>query len=847
MIDKILDILKNWHPQVDSVADISRVSVVQHVNQLISMCSDDYAHVQSFVASEGIEWLKNQFERMETTSHDSNATKYYESCIQLLVVLCSYEKFVLAHINMIPGCEESAHLDFVDDICSKLLCLGKSDNSIYYGILASIHIIKFIYIEEDSTNDFKAIGLSSEIASCLLKRYVGLLQHLTVSNANIHLIELVLNTIVSMISSSTLDYINSKPCQYLLSNVSVESRYETMENRKVRFAIEAHMKKRAVGYASILIRNTPFMSIIVNIIDDLYSDKSSNIKSDEVYVDNANDRDYIIVSSDSANMKSSAMDGYQQSFIVCLGKVFLAMDNEDAIKNMLEKKYMELPHVERGMMPTSSQYGAFRRKAVVQMCLLTSMQATLGSWAFLHHCGSDEVKQVEELDESGFSASRSSNPLTHLICLLASPDYYNQNLASEVICLAASEPSCHATLGPLIESSTLTQLLRYSPYVSTRTAIASALTKLGLKASALKNDSDEITSYLNIISDTLKVYNASYNSRDPVQPKGSASATGLVSFSVFDNIAHTAEQAHSSMTTDSKPNIVKLSSLERVVEMLAALVGKTYVKEEIVFGSYRVHSMVSELVCLLNIIGSGMSGGSKSVSGGSQHPSLHSPTVLYGLLHTFSLLTVCNKELHAKALAEKDMTYEQYTEMKKLHKLKAKQEANAAAGRDKDAPEGELEAEADEEEDDTEEMCKKRIQKIVSCETIKALVGLLETNGKSTGSNSLSKRAVELICKIFRQISVSEIVRGHIIQQGGLKAMLDVAGDDKIEVSVVYHVVVCMCVYGEMILFIFIFLQSGIRREAGHCIAKTLVTTNPILLKEHQRLSAIRSLLYLCK
>ena len=41
--------------------------------------------------------------------------------------------------------------------------------------------------------------------------------------------------------------------------------------------------------------------------------------------------------------------------------------------------------------------------------------------------------------------------------------------------------------------------------------------------------------------------------------------------------------------------------------------------------------------------------------------------------------------------------------------------------------------------------------------------------------------------------------------------------------------------------------QGAIRREAAHCTAKSLVTTNPILLKEHQRLSAIRALLFLCK
>jgi hypothetical protein len=41
--------------------------------------------------------------------------------------------------------------------------------------------------------------------------------------------------------------------------------------------------------------------------------------------------------------------------------------------------------------------------------------------------------------------------------------------------------------------------------------------------------------------------------------------------------------------------------------------------------------------------------------------------------------------------------------------------------------------------------------------------------------------------------------------------------------------------------------QKTTRLEAAHAVAKTLVTTNPNLLSEHQRLGCIKPLLLLCK
>lgn len=41
--------------------------------------------------------------------------------------------------------------------------------------------------------------------------------------------------------------------------------------------------------------------------------------------------------------------------------------------------------------------------------------------------------------------------------------------------------------------------------------------------------------------------------------------------------------------------------------------------------------------------------------------------------------------------------------------------------------------------------------------------------------------------------------------------------------------------------------QKTTRMEAAHCVAKILVTTNPNLLSEHQRLGSVKPLVMLCK
>ena len=176
-------------------------------------------------------------------------------------------------------------------------------------------------------------------------------------------------------------------------------------------------------------------------------------------------------------------------------------------------------------------------------------------------------------------------------------------------------------------------------------------------------------------------------------------------------------------------------------------------------------------------------------------------TIAYGVAHILAAITVTNKELHAKALAEKDMSVEQYEQLAELQRVKTKDEDG-----------NEIEEKKEESDTDTESLCRMRIKRIVALDAIPALVRLLSHESKQT--KAFAARAL-------RQICIEESVRGQMSQQGGLKSCSTVATDEDCE--------------------------KETRREAAHAIAKALVTTNPNILTEHLRLGCIKPLIFLCK
>jgi hypothetical protein len=199
-----------------------------------------------------------------------------------------------------------------------------------------------------------------------------------------------------------------------------------------------------------------------------------------------------------------------------------------------------------------------RLRALVEAALFLA-KPELGSWA---------------LGEGG--------GIQQVLLLASVGDERCKEVAAEVMCLASSCESGSAQLSSAVASGALQTLMR-SPKAGTRAAAASALTKLSLQAKALKEDSPETSQMLNVVLEVLK------SSKHKPGTASSQATQSLVSFSaVGDSFAHpNTSKAAAAGKQEASNEERALTSTERAVEVLAAMVGKSFVKEELVHGSYR--------------------------------------------------------------------------------------------------------------------------------------------------------------------------------------------------------------------------------------------------------------------
>lgn len=281
-------------------------------------------------------------------------------------------------------------------------------------------------------------------------------------------------------------------------------------------------------------------------------------------------------------------DATRHKAIIVLNAIINAVNDDNYMQSLLQP-YMA-PKENYTMAQSYTQI-------LIAYALLLSRPAELGSWALSQSHG---VQQLMRLLQSGNSAF--------------------MEVAAEVLSLAAMNDSTSSMLAPIVESNILTLLLK-AENSNIRTSIAATMTKLSLKAKAIKHDSAEVSTMLNIISDVFK---------------HAAACESAVS------------AIHSVNSDEHRP----VTSLERAVEVLATLITKTYVKEEVTHGSHRVSSLIQSLV---------------------QLPT-DTPSLNYTIAYILSALSVTNKELQIAALASKDMSYEQYTQLQELQRIKAKDE-----------------------------------------------------------------------------------------------------------------------------------------------------------------------------
>lgn len=180
----------------------------------------------------------------------------------------------------------------------------------------------------------------------------------------------------------------------------------------------------------------------------------------------------------------------------------------------------------------------YRRIASIQAALLAS-NPVLGSWS---------------LEIGG--------GIEHLKALLTSFDERNMEVAAEVICLASGNDSAATTLTPLVEDGTIRSLTN-SNYTGVSAAATSALAKLSIRSKALNEASVENAEILN---------------------------------SAISVIRDVTAQVVSKHSKEIYSNSVVMNSLERAVEIIAAMTINTYVKEEVVHGSYRYIFFVSAMI-----------------------------------------------------------------------------------------------------------------------------------------------------------------------------------------------------------------------------------------------------------
>ena len=230
------------------------------------------------------------------------------------------------------------------------------------------------------------------------------------------------------------------------------------------------------------------------------------------------------------------------------------------------------------------------------------------------------------------------------------------------------------------------------------------------------------------------------------------------------------------------------TGVERGVETMLYLVSKTFIKEEVAAGFQATpeskHSGLELLVKFAETPGAG-----ESLSA-------------FGVASIFHHLSVTHLTLRQEAFEGKEMSMEQYDEIQKMQKTEEEKDM--------------LEKQEEEWKDDPQENCVERIRKLTSANVPHALVQLIE---------GASERALEQIVLALSRMATVESVRGTMIQQGVLSALIRLDKEEKTPTDT----------------------KKKILTMSRHIIAKMLVTMNPKLLTSAQRMGSVKPLIQLIR
>jgi len=556
--------------------------------------------------------------------------------------------------------------------------------------------------------------LSAELARYVLRACVSALQC-----ENTELLTLACDALVAFWSEAG---------DYFTAETIVDSRMESLEDRKKRMHRHGVLKRRAKRNAALALEE--------NVLPALVRILNSNEALERARALSCFGRLITTVEDDVVPRKKDAPER-----------------EEDLLLKSYIKEYLTGSDTESTSLPALEK---IKSRTSVTAALMTA-KAELGIWAL-----------------------RQPNGMRHVLYLISTGDTRCQDVAAEVLCLAASADSGQELLATALESGAIHNLLK-SPHAGIRAAAASTITKLSIRAKAMHEDSPEVSAVMNAALDVLRTYKENTNSA----AAASAPASTMLSQSA-QNVSRGVQPLNTNLELSIR-TASSVASAERAVEVVAAMVGRSHVKEELVHGSFRVASAI-QLLANLEL-------DARSTAG-------------YGLAHIFAALTVTNKELHAIALAAKDLTTEQYDQLKELQRIKGTKDEHGNL----------IEEKKEASDTDTDAFCRARIKRIVQVGGFVCLLRLLTFGSAQTQ---------DAAARALRQMCVEESVRGLFIQQGALKACCDIV----------------TCVNSDSGS-----LPSAVaKREAAHAVAKTLITTNPSLLQGHARLGSIQPLLGLAK
>jgi len=377
--------------------------------------------------------------------------------------------------------------------------------------------------------------------------------------------------------------------------------------------------------------------------------------------------------------------------------------------------------------------------------------------------------------------------ITEISALIRSQNNIAMSIASELVSAAASTEHARPFISPLvgngIGSGSPLEALLESDIGDVRSGAASAMAKLGLANKELSNDEGEVMGLLQVAVELL-------NENDD-EVMGDKDANKKAKQFLEKN-----KKKNSSTTTTS-------TTVERGIELLSYLASKTQVKEELTHG-FRSSSILkapkatSSQTALERLVELSC----------TSSPSL---AASYGLATIFSLLAVSAETLRKEAFEGKEITAEQYDELQNLGKTEEEKEFESKT---KSVMEDSLDA------------VNERIRKMASCNVPRAMVKLMENGGGSVsgGGGTTSEHTMEQLVMAMNRMALEESVRGTMVQQGCLSALLKVEEKEKPTDS-----------------------DKKTLRNARHCIAKMLITTNPSLLTIAQRMGSIRPLIQLVR